>query len=147
MNQLLIITALLWGIISCSGQVSQNNTKWKNINPKMLEDKHTLAAIERWHTDSLGCMDIRKWEDGNLLIEKFGLNNNTLDSVLKILGKPNYTHRGLYVNQEYKDVEAQKYSYYFNANCHGDTIQPESFIALIISTETDRVIQIKGGVH
>ena len=126
--------------------MQDESRKQQSIPDKKGVDEVTLAW-ERWHTDSKGCMNLRKWEDGILLINRYKLDNNLRDSVVKVLGQPNHIHRGLYTTEEYEEINAVEYSYYFHTWCQGDTLRPESFLTLVFSTETDRVVEKRGGVH
>lgn len=140
------IMMLLIACLCCTASPTEEEQTWRNIDKSQL-DKDTRLAFERWHTDSKGCLNLRKWEDGVLLVDKFKLDSNLRDSVLKVLGAPNHIHQGTYIAQNDEEIEAIQYQYFFNSWCEGDSLLPERFIVLVISKETDRVIDKAGGVH
>jgi hypothetical protein len=143
---LLITSFLLVESYHVQAGVQKDRTKWRHLDERLLTSS-IVAALERWHTDSLGCLNLRTTSDSDSLIAIFGLDNASSDSVVMVMGTPNHIFKGEYITNDYSEIEATIYSYYFHTNCKGDLLQPESFITFVISNQTNRVVERTGGVH
>lgn len=138
---------LLLSVFLCTSCKPQEDTTQSQRQGVKASDTLTTKALERWHTDSLGCLNLRTWKDGNILIEKFGLQHSSKDSVVTVLGKPSHVHEGTYVSNASEEIQVVEYSYFFHTQCDGDSLLPESWTTLVLSLETNKVIDISGGIH
>lgn len=136
--QLLIAFLILIGSSHVQAVVQNDKTKWKHLNKKLL-DNTTITALERWHTDSVGCLNLRKWDDGQLLIERFKLEVAKKDSVIKVLGQPNYVVTGETITT---------WTYFIHTWCQDGTIgESEKSLSLTISLKTNKVIEVSLAIH
>jgi hypothetical protein len=133
---------------SCSQTIGQdyNKMRWSKLDTKALNEQ-IITALERWYADSSGCLKLRTGEDSDLLISTFGLDNGNGDSVITVLGQPNFTTEGVEENREGNEINVVRYIYFFRSECSGEDISPSSFISFIISTDTKQVIERRGGVY
>lgn len=144
--KLLIAFLMLIGYSHLQAVVEEDKAKWKHLDKKLL-DNTTTTALERWHTDSLGCLNLRTGKDSDVLIATFGLDNSNSDSVTVVLGQPNFTTKGVENDKEGNEINVVRYIYFFHSECGDDSISPSSFIAFIISTDTKQVVKRVGGVY
>jgi hypothetical protein len=136
--RLLIAFLILIGSSHVQAGVQKDRTKWRHLDKRLLT-RTTIAALERWYTDSLGCMNLRKWDDGQILIDRFKLRDANKDSVIKVLGQPNYVVDA---------PETTTWSYHIYKGCeNGLEATPAKGISIKISRRTNKVIDVSLAVY
>ena len=124
---------------------------WQTNTVASTLDDSTTAVLERWRTDSLGCMNIRQVDHAFLLVEKFDLEVSNKDSVLKILGAPNTIIS--YVTDDettHQEIAIDNMIYFIHAWCeNGIPVGKEraQSIGVKINVETNKVVEISAVTH
>lgn len=105
---------------------------------KQIEAARIQLMQERWIADHNGCLRIRSIENGQTLVEKYGLENALQDSVLKVLGEPNR----VVIDTFYVNGSSDKYIklwYYCRSRCGVPSegaeyaVKPEEWFMVVLS--------------